>query len=234
LLIPEEGMTLPEWATYSNQTFLPKTVQNASVTINGVTAEKSENGVFTATFSNWLPTAYIHVGVSQDGWTTTHTGFSFVHSANEQPWGYAVICMVFVVIALSYFVLFKNSGNRILSLKNYPLLGGILLAITAFVSLYWGLVGLDSTIKGFDWLFLTLIGLLSFGFTLTAAFLSFRKKAQPFVIFTIIMPMFTNVIGVIYSLDSYELALPWLIMIASFVLSFISACLICNADEEFK
>jgi len=41
LLLPEEGLTLPEWATYSNQTFLPKILHDATVTINGVVAQPS-------------------------------------------------------------------------------------------------------------------------------------------------------------------------------------------------
>ena len=89
LLLPEDGLTLPEWATYSNQTFLPKIVHNAIVTINGVKAEETSMGIFTAKVSIWLPTSYIVVGVSQEGWVTTHTGFSFAHNANE-PFGYAI------------------------------------------------------------------------------------------------------------------------------------------------
>jgi len=74
---------------------------------------------------------------------------------------------------------------------------------------------------------------LSFGFGLAAALLSLRRKIQPLVIFVINMPMITNMVGVNYSLEMYGLANPWLMLIASFVLSLISAFLICNADEEF-
>jgi hypothetical protein len=236
LLLPEEGLTLPEWATYSHQTFLPKTAHNVNVTINSVKAEEtSTKGLFKANVSTWLPTAYIHVGVTQEGWVTTHTGFSFAHNANESSWQYAVISGLALTVAvlMIFFVLRRKEGSNVLSLKNYPILGGVLLAITSVISLYWGLVGLDSTLHGFDWLLLTIFGLLSFGFGLASALLSLRKKIQPLVIFVINMPMITNLVGVKYSLDMYGLTIPWLMLIASFVLSFVSAVLICNADEVF-
>lgn len=234
LLLPEEGLTLSEDATYSHQTFLPKTAHNVNVTINDVKAEEtSTEGVFKANVSTWLPTAYIHVGVAQEGWVTTHTGFSFAHNANEPSWQYATISGSALVVAVSaiFFVRRRKEGINILSLKNYPLLGGVFLAITSVISLYWGLVGLDSTLHGFDWILLTLFGFLSFGFGLASALLSLRRKIHPLVIFVINMPMITNLVGVKYSLDMYELANPWLILIASFILSFVSAVLICNADE---
>lgn len=237
LLLPEDGLTLPEWATYSHQTFLPKIVHNASVTINGVKAEETSiEGIFKANVSIWLPTAYIYVGVSQEGWVTTHTGFSFAQNANESLWAYSILlglASVAVVLILS-FVLSKKSKSAI-SFKhsNFPLFGGILLAITSVISLYWGLVGLDSTLHGFDWILLTVLGLLSFGFGLVAGLLSLRRKNQALVIFVVIMPMLTNLVGVKSSLDMYELANPWLMLIASFVLSIVSGVLICNADEVF-
>jgi hypothetical protein len=236
LLLPEEGLTLPEWATYSHQTFLPKTAHNANVTINSVKAEEtSTKGLFKANMSTWLPTAYIHVGVTQEGWVTTHTGFSFAHNANEPSWQYAVISGLALTVAvlMIFFVLRRKEGSNVLSLKNYTILGGLLLAITSVISLYWGLVGLDSTLHGFDWMLLTIFGLLSFGFGLASALLSLRKKIQPLVIFVITMPMITNLVGIKHSLDMYGLTIPWLMLIASFVLSFVSAVLICNADEVF-
>lgn len=236
LLLPEDGLTLPEWATYSHQTFLPKTVHNANVTINGVNAEEtSAEGVFTANVSTWLPTSYIHVGVAQEGWVTTHTGFSFAHNVNRSSWGYAALFGLVLVVAVLaiFFVRRRKDGNKVLSLKNRPILGGVLLAVTSVISLYWGLVGLDSTLHGFDWIVLLIFGLLSFGFGLAASVLSLRKKIQPLVIFVINMPLFTNLVGVKYALDMYGLANPWLMMIASFVISVVSAVLICNADEVF-
>lgn len=236
LLLPEEGLTLPEWATYSHQIFLPKIARNASVTINGVKAEETPiESIYKSNLSIWLPTAYIHVEVSQEGWVTTPTGFSFAHNANEHVLAITVIVgLVLVVIALIIFlVLRRKVGSNVLSFKNYPVLGGVVLAIISVISLYWGLVGLDSTLHGFDWILLTIVGLLSFGVGISAALLSFRMKIQPLVIIVIILPMFTNIVGIKYSLDMYGLSNPWLMLIASFVLSVICSYLICNADEEF-
>jgi hypothetical protein len=105
--------------------------------------------------------------------------------------------------------------------------------VTSFVSLYWGLVGLDSTLNGFDWIILTVAGLFSFGFGLTAILLTLKKKLQPLVIAAITAPMITNMIAVKSALDAYKLTTPWLILIAPFVLSVVSAFMICNADEQF-
>jgi len=125
LLLPEEGLTLPEWATYSHQMFLPKIVHNASVTINGVKAEETSiERIFKANVSIWLPTAYIHVGVSQEGWVTTHTGFSFVHIANEPSWEYTVIFgLVFVVVVLMIFFFAQKSREQGFVLEKLPYFG---------------------------------------------------------------------------------------------------------------
>jgi hypothetical protein len=236
LLLPENGLTLPESATYSHQTFLPKIANNANVTINGVAAEEISMGVFTANVSIWLPTSYILVEVSQEGWTTTHTGFSFVHNANEPLWGIATaISLVFVLILTSLFAFFRKSRDKSLSRqKSYAIFGGVLLAITSVISLYWGLVGLDSTLNGFEWVFLTVLGFLSFSFGLVAGVLSIRRKNQALVIFAVVVPMFTNLVGVKYSLDIYHLANPWLFLIVPLVLSIISGFLVSNADEAFN
>jgi hypothetical protein len=235
LLLPEEGLTLPEWATYSHQTFLPKIVPNASVTINGVKAEETSMGIFTANVPIWMPTSYIHVGVSQKGWVTTHTGFSFAHESNELYWGYAIAFALVLVVALALlFVFLRKSKDGILPRqKSYAIFGGLLLSITSAISLYWGVVGLDSTLHGFDWLFLTTLGFLSFGFGLVASVFSFRGKNQVLVIFAVIAPMLTNLVAVTASLDMYQLANPWLILIASLLVSIVSGFLICNSDEAF-
>lgn len=237
LLLPEDGLTLPEWATYSNQTFLPKIAHNASVTINGVKAqETSIDGIYEANVSIWLPTAYILVGVSQEGWTTTNSGFSFDHNANETIWGYSVISgLGFVFAALAtFFVFFRKSESNVSSKrKTFSFLGGVLLILSSIVSVYWGLVGLDSTLHGFGWLPLTLLGFFSFGIGSAAGYLSLKRKKQALVIFAVIMPIFTNLFGIKFSLDMYGLANPWLIIIPSFALSVISGILICNADEAF-
>ncbi len=236
LLLPEEGLNLPESATYSHQTFLPKTVQNANVTINGVNAAETSPGVFTANVSTWLPTAYVLVEVSQQGWITTSTGFSFAHSTNELVWTYAVVIgLLFVVILMTVFVLNKrrSKSGGVSFRKTYAVSGGTLLSITSVISLYWGLVGLDSSLHGFNWVFLSIIGLLAFGFGLTAGIFSVRRKSQSLVIFAVIVPLLTNSIFVKSSLDLYQLAIPWWIVIVSLVLSITSGSLISNADEVF-
>jgi hypothetical protein len=237
LLLPEDGLTLPATATYSHQTFLPKVVHNSTITINGVKAEEISTGIFKANVTIWLPTAYIHVGISQEGWITTHTGFSFTHNANEPSWEYAVLLgVVFVFIGLMLVVvrLRKSTNNNLLQKKNrYAVLGGALLTITSIISFYWGLVGLDSALHGFDWILLTTICFLSFGFGLTTGILSMRRKNQTLAIFAVTILIFTNLVGVKFSLDMYQLANPWLILIVSLVLSVISGFLVSNADQAF-
>ncbi len=236
LLLPEDGLTLPDWATYSQQTFLPKIVHNATVTINGVKADEISTGIFKATVPIWLPTAYIHVGVSQEGWITTHTGFSFVQSANEPLWAYCVFGVVIVFVGLAIFVVRfrKSTNNDSLQTQNrYSFLGGALLAITSIISFYWGLVGIDSILHGFDWIVLTIIGFLTFGFGLTAGVLSMLRRKQALVIFAVTIVLVTNLIGVKSSLDMYQLDVPWVILIGSFILGVISGYLVTNADEAF-
>jgi hypothetical protein len=142
--------------------------------------------------------------------------------------------LALAVIVVILIVLLRKSESKILSMENYPTLGGILLAITSFISLYWGLVGLDSTMNGFDWLPLAVFGIFSFIFGFLGGALSLRKSHQALAVFSINFPMITNLIGVKYSLDLYGLDTQWLMLIASFVLSLICAFLICNADEEFS
>jgi hypothetical protein len=237
LLLPEDGLTLPELATYSHQTLLPKKVNNATVTINGVKANETSTGTFTANVPIWLPTAYIHVEVLQEGWVTTHTGFSFAQNANEPFWAVSVILGLVPVVSVSiyFLILQRNSKNKILSRqKGFAFFGGLLLAITSVISLYWGLVGLDSTFHGFDWIQLAVIGFLTFGFGLIASIFSIRRKNQTLVLFALVAPMFTNLVGVNSSLDIYQLATPALSLIVPGVLSAICGFLISNADEAFS
>ncbi len=237
LLLPEEGLTLPEWATYSNQTFLPKIAHNLTVTINGVKAqETSIEGIYEANVSIWLPTAYILVGVSQERWITTFTGFSFAQNANETLWKYSTASGLglFSVAIVLFFIFSQKSKGHISSKKNtYAFLGGVLLIISSLVSVYWGLVGLDSTLHGFAWLPLTLLGFLSFGIGSIAGYLSLKRKKQALIILAVVLSLFTNLFGIKFSLDIYGLASPWLIIIPSFALSAISGLLICSADEVF-
>jgi hypothetical protein len=232
LLLPENGLTLPEWATYSNQTFFPKIVHGANVTINGLKANETSIGIYTANSSIWLSTAYIHVGVSKEGWITKYAGFSFTHTANEPLWEYTAIIGLFSVVALA-ISFYRKSQSRGLSLSKNVTLGGVLLLITSFISFYWGLVGFEGALHGFNWIFLTLLGLLSFGFGLVGGILSLRRKNQTLVLLLITMQMITNSVAIISSHNMYALANPWLMVIPSFVLSVISGILLSREEEEF-
>lgn len=237
LLLPDEGLTLPNWATYSNQTFLPKYVENASVTVNGISAQESqERGVYFASIPIWLPTTYVNVAVSQQGWITTYSGFSFPHQENQTIWLYAVAfgsVLAVGVLLLASFV-FRKAGNPLLfKRKNFPFYGAILLAITSIISLYWGLVGLDSSLHGFNWVLLALLGLLSFAFGILGSILSLCKKYLSLVILAIIPPMLTNTVFIHASLNMYQLAIPWLILFLSISVTIISSILICQAQQYF-
>ena len=237
LLLPEEGLTLPAWAAYSNQTFLPKIIHNATITINGVTAQQSqEPGIYLANSSILMPTTYVNVEVSQEGWTTTHTAFSFAHNANERIWTYALAfgsALTFAALIL-HFVISRRANNSSLKHPNLPFFGGILLAVTSIISLYWGAVGIEGILHGFEWLTLAALGLLSFAFGIVGSIMILRKKNQALAIFASIIPLIVNVVFVKSSLDAYQLANPWLIFAFSAVLSILSAFLISNSDEAFQ
>jgi hypothetical protein len=236
LLVPDAGTAWPTNATYSGQTFLSKTVQNATVKINNKQVEETlTKGVFASTVSTWLPAAYIHVEVAQDGWVTTDFGFCFAHTANQPLWNIIVLLgLAVTLIGLAVFFLRnRKSDNNFLSVNNYPFFSGVTLLLMSAVSLYWELVGLDSTPNGFDWALLTLFGLCSFVFGLISGVLSMLKKYQPVVIFLMCIPMATNAVAVISSYDVYGLAVPWLLVLGSFALSLVGALLVCNADEAF-
>ena len=236
LLLPEEGLTLPEWATYSNQKFFPKIVHGANITINGVEAKETSLGIYTANSSIWLPTAHILVEVSQEGWITAYTAFGVAHNSNAPIWTYALIfSLVFVIGALAIFFIYFGKRNDKVSLwKNYyPVLSGVMLAVACFISLYWGLVGLEGSLHEFGWGYLGIFGFLSFGFGLIGSIMSLRRKNQVLAILAVVATMITNSVIITTALDMYELANPWVMLIASFVLTIISGVLICNADEVF-
>jgi hypothetical protein len=238
LLLPEAGLTLPEWATYSHQTFLPKIAHDVNVTINGIKAKETPTaGTYTANGSIWLPTTYINVGVSQEGWVTTHTGFSFAHNANQPIWAYSLLigfAFVVAVLTLQFLLSRKSNGTTLLRKTRYHLFGGIMLAVASLISLYWGLVGLDSTLHGFDWALLCISGLTSFGFGLAGAVMSMRRKQQALAIFAVCLPLIVNLVTVKSSLDGYQLAIPWVTMVIATAVSIVSGLLISNSDEQFR
>jgi len=239
LLLPQEGLTLPSQDTYSNQTFLPKIARGVVVTINGVQAqEMAVSGVYSADVSTVFPAAYVLVAVSQNGWTTTYTAFGFTQKANEAVWSYAlVIGLILVAVSvLLYFVLFKKPTHPAspLSRANFPLIGGVLLLFTSFVSLYWGTLAVEATMHGFNWLILAVMGLVSFAFGTAGSVMSLKKRNEALVIFAVCVPLVVNVVVVKYAVDSYLLTIPWLSILASTAASIVSGILITNSDEQFS
>jgi hypothetical protein len=238
LLLPEEGLTLPEGAAYNNATFISKIAQDIKVTINGIKAEQTQTpGVFAADSSTFLPTAYMNVQVSQEGWRTTSTGFSFAQNSNQTLWIYGVVFILgFTIVSFAvYFFKSKRASNQmVIKHPGFPFYGGILLAATSIISLCWGVVGIDGTFHTFNWLALGVLGVLTFVFGIAGSVMALRKKNQALVVFAVIIPMIMNLIGVKASFDIYGLANPWLIFAISIFISVISGYFLCNADQNFK
>ena len=233
LMVPEEGLVIPN---SSPEQTLPKIAHGVNVTINGVKAEEtSVSGIYTANFSTWLPTTYMIIEVSQDNWIPDQKGFSFYHNFNASFWTPAAVIVLVIVAALVLYRVFKKKeGTALLYRTGFPFIGGVLLALTSFISLYWGIVGFDSTINGFDWLWIAASELIAFGFGLAGSIMSVMKKKQAIVTFAVCVPMLTNVIAIKAGLDAYQLAVPWMIIVPSFIISVISGILISNADKQFK
>jgi hypothetical protein len=237
LLLPEDGLTLPAWATYNNATFLPKIVQGVNITINGVKAQETQPGIYTAGSSTFLPTVYVNVKVSQDGWTTTATGFSFAQNSNHPLWIYgigSVLVLTLGVFGIHFFRSRKASNQVAVKHPSYPFFGGILLAATAVISLYWGIVGLEATLQTFNWWPLAMLGMLTFVFGIICSLMAIRKRNQALVIFAVIIPMAMNLVAVKASLDMYALLNPWLIFVLSIFVSVLSGYFLCNSDSNFK
>jgi hypothetical protein len=235
-LLPEEGLTLPAWATYSHQTFLPKIVHGQHVIINGVPARETETaGIYTASSASWFPTTYVHVAIAQENWTTTYTGFSFVHNTNALIWDYAIAAtgaLVIAAVSVRFIMFRKAKGTDFFKRSNFPFFAGILLALASAISLYWGIVGIDSTLQGFNWMLLAALGIVSCGVGLAGAIMSLKNKNHAFVIFSVIVPLITNFVVVKAELGMYQLATPWITLIVAFAASLLSGLLICNADDH--
>jgi len=233
MMVPEEGLVIPN---SSPEQVFPKIAHGVNVTINGVKAkETSVSGIYTANFSTWLPTTYMLTEVSQDDWIPAQKGFSFYHNFNASFWTPAAVIVLVVVAAVVLYRVFKKKEGAALAYSTgFPFIGGVLLALASFISLYWGIVGFDSTISGFDWSWLAASELLAFGFGLAGSIMSVMKKKQAIVIFAVCVLMLTNVIAIKAALDAYQLAVPWLIIVPSFIISVISGILISNSDKQFK
>jgi len=236
-LLPEEGLTLPAWATYSNQTFLPKIIHNSTVKINGIIAQETQTpGIYHVNYQSALPTTYVNVEVSQNNWTTTHTAFCFSHQVNQQIWNYIIIVIIIVVLAIVVFKFYSLRKKRISSFKlsNFPVLGGIFLIASAFISLYWGIVSLEGFLHTFEWLTFTLLYLLSFVFGFISSVFVFRKRYQAIAVFAVCIPLIVNTVIVKSLLDMYQLPNPWLLIMISVGVSVLSAFFICNSDRAFE
>ena len=240
LLLPQQGLTLPPQDTFSNQTSLSKIANNANVTINGVKAQETQTpGVYTANISTLFPTEYVLVRVSQKGWMTTYTAFSFSQDENSTVWlQYSLItCSVLLLTPLAlYFFLFKRSPHQtsLFDRKMYPLIGGILTLFASLVSLYWGTVAVEATLHGFGWLLLAISGIGSFIVGLVCTIQSIIKKNQTLAILLTTVPMFVNLIVVKSSIDTYSLPIPWLALTVPLLVSITGCILICRADECFS
>jgi hypothetical protein len=238
LMIPEGGLTTPRLSNQSQYDYIPKYVHGADVEINGVRAEESSTpGLYTAETFTWLPTAYVLVEVSQEGWPQTHKAFSFAQSTNETIWAPAAILGLMcaaVPLAYHFFRFRKTKGHASSKKSELPFMGAILLLATSFISIYWAFVGIESTLHGFDWVLLGAFGLIAFGFGLLGTVLAIRRKNFVLTMIAVCLPMIENVAFVKYSLDNYQLVVPWMALALAFFISTPSAVLIGRSDEEFS
>jgi hypothetical protein len=192
-LLPETGLTLPSGDVYNGQTFLPKIVQDAKVTINGAPAVEKQSGVFTANISTVFPTAFTVVEVSQDGWTTTKIGFDFPHNANQSTWvniGLAAASVMIALTALGIFLLKKSKMPLKQSIR--PFLGGVMLLMSSFVSLYWVAVGVEAVSHGFEWTLFTVLMVFSFVVELAGVILAFIRKKQTLIFISLCILLYST------------------------------------------
>ncbi len=235
-LLPEEGLALESWATYSGQTFLPKIAHGQTVIINGGQAQETAMpGIYTAEVAGWFPTAYIHVAASQQNWTTTYTGFGFTHVANSPTWGYAVAFAGVALTAtasLKLVLLRKSNNDGLIKRSNLPFFAGTLLAVASAISLYWTAVGIDGALAGFDWAFLAGFGLVSGAVGFVGAIMAFKRRKQAFAIASIIVPLMVNSVVVKTALDVYQLTTPWMVLIGAFAVAVVSGLLIANSENQ--
>jgi len=124
----------------------------------------------------------------------------------------------------------KSKVTVLFGKASFPVFGGVLLAIASFISLYWGIVGFDSTLQGFDWALLGVAGVGSFGVGLAGSVVSLKKKNQTLAIFAVCSPLIVNEVAVKAAMDVYQLATPWLVVVASLVIAVISGILISNSN----
>jgi hypothetical protein len=237
LLVPEEGLTIQS-PDNSQQEFFPKIAHGVNITINGVTAEEtSVPGVYNANVSTWMPTAYVIMKVSQEGWATAHKAFSFTHNANMTVWKPLAMIFALAYVSALSAVLFVSSrkSKSLVSKRDYlPVFGGFLLILASVIGLYWVLVWFESASHGFEWTLYWLLGVFSFGFGFSKRIMSVRRQKQVAVLLATSYSILANVIAVKASLDAYQLAIPWTLLLATFAFSVISGLSIGNSDNQFR
>jgi hypothetical protein len=235
MLVPEQGLTIQTPNT-SQQEFFPKIAHDVTVTINGVHAEETAvAGIYNTNVSTLMPTAYVLVEVSQKGWATAHKAFSFTHEANMTLWEplSAVFASAFVIALAAVLFALRRSKSLVLKRGYLLVFAGFLLMLASFIGLYWVVVWFESTSHGFDWALYWVLGVPSFVFGLSGGIMAVRRQKQAAVLFATSISIFMNVIAVKASLDAYQLATPWTLLIATLAFSAISGLLIANSDNQF-
>jgi hypothetical protein len=238
LLIPEGGLTALQLPNYSQNDSIPKYVHGADVKIDGVKAEEtSVPGVYTAQISSWLPTAYILVEVSQEGWPQTGIALSFTHSENEVVWASAtIIGLICVVAPLAYYFFSsrRTRGHALFRKSGFLIIGAILLVIASFISVYWVMIGVESVLHGLDWLLLAVFGIVAFTAGLAGSVMSKMRRGFALALFAVCFPLLENAVVVKYSLDNYQLPTPWIAVAPAIIISTLSGILIGMSDEQFS
>lgn len=228
LMLPEDGLMIGSILHFS------KIGEGLNVTINGVEAQETAPGIYTASSSTWFSTAYVNVKVSGNNWATTVTCFGVIQSANQSLWMYGV-AFASIAVSASFFIRFMASkrvkSGSLGGHPNFPFFGGVTLAAVSVISLYWGIVGLEGIVHTFNWLGLAVFGVFAFVFGIIGSLSLMRRKYLPLTITAAIIPMITNVIVIKASLDMYLLASPWLLLLGALVLSVLSGFFICNVDS---
>ena len=225
MLLPEQGLTL------NGNFHISKIVEGAKVTINGALAQEVTPGIYVAASSTWLPTTYINIKVSSGNWTTTDTGFSFEHAANQPFWTYGVALASIVAsigIVTRFFVSKKSKPQN--KGSNYLFFGAVTLAVTCIISIYWTIVAIEGSLHTFEWILLTVFGFLSvlMGFIGTALLI---RRTQPAATMSAVMfPMIMNTLAVNASLEMYDLVNPWIWLFVSLFFSIISGVFISRSE----
>jgi hypothetical protein len=230
LLLPDRGLSA--YGGPKTIAIILKEVQNANVTINGVSAqETSEAGLYTANVSTIFPTAYTLVTVSEDEWKTTQSAFSPTHSANLKVWLIALAAVAASAGVL--FLAFKLKASKTDRNSKRPFLGGVFLLFAALISLYWGAIGVEAVANGFSWLFFVALEACCFLFGVVSAVFAVKRKNQAAAIFAVPVLLVVNSVVAMSPLGIYALPTPWLLIGAVILCCSAGFFFVSNADEEF-